>query len=664
MTESAIIDEVNYWIDSYRQNGNFVYLDKVNALIAVANTTSNIIFSIPHHELSDSLAIGVLKNPEEYLAAIKTAIIMRYTFEKGDIEFGRFLDSNLEIEITELKPTQQITSQNLETLVRIRGKVISIGPVHQVQRRQQYRCEICDKALQTKMCPECQKKSGKVIIKSEGLEAQRFIEISIDHEKQYNIWLDLRGSKAFFVPNFSDILDVTGIVQIAQSAEKQPIPMDTFFLYLQVVSVAVHEEEQKAKVIPQLMQERRQFIRQCIERGERPEQVLVSKIAPWIYGQDLLKQSLLYQAVSGCVENLGDRTEIHCLIMKNPSEGKSELVMAMASLTEGCYFSSEGVSAVGLVVGLEDDIRTRKKVAKAGAAILYNRKCKYMDEIDKVPNKECFTQLNTVMDKGFYTETKILNKKFETRGPWCMTGNFRNQQYDSSESLLKNINLPYSFMSRCDIWHIEPNNVYNYEKQEAKMNKQSERFTVGKKLLEIEPGLKEHILCARSITAVTFEPGVTDIIKNYFHTIKKLEEYLQSGIKITDRQFGTLWRLAIARAVLHLRDVVTKEDAQCAIEHMTAVLTDVGLDSRTGNVDLGVLSGTAKSTTNRIKAFRTVMGQLCSRYEDVKKEYVLSALISSGSFRDEQDAQLVIQEARENLILQDSSRAGYVRYIG
>jgi replicative DNA helicase Mcm len=79
---------------------------------------------------------------------------------------------------------------------------------------------------------------------------------------------------------------------------------------------------------------------------------------------------------------------------------------------------------------------------------------------------------------------------------------------------------------------------------------------------------------------------------------KILEYYLQmrgigseSMITVTPRQLEALVRLATARARIMLHDRVTEEDAIRAISLVRRMLETVGVDVRTGKIDLGVLHG-------------------------------------------------------------------------
>src|SRR5439155_23363199 len=63
----------------------------------------------------------------------------------------------------------------------------------------------------------------------------------------------------------------------------------------------------------------------------------------------------------------------------------------------------------------------------------------------------------------------------------------------------------------------------------------------------------------------------------------------EAAVAITRRQLEALDRISEARARAFLRDIVTVEDAKSAIRIMTVSLSDVGVDVKTGAMDIDVI---------------------------------------------------------------------------
>lgn len=682
-TAAALVDRCKHWIQNHSEKGRWPYWEQIEQLIATVGSKKAAVFRVRHFDLPDNLAILLLHRPSEWMVAMKEAV---YSLEREvNPEFAEWLKTHLEIEVTGLPPSRRLDKE-------MWGKFVALGPC-QVRRieplrhekvKTSYRCTNCDAVTDARKsgnglkkplkCPACGEK--ELVEDEENTILEDFCHIEVimagdnglvaDEGKALTYWLEIRGEKAFEVPDYGETWIVAGTVQISEDQSEQPIGEKTaYFMYLEVNSIekVATKKESLVQVTPELMAARKKWVEATERAGKDVEQELVAKLMPSIVGEDLLKKSLLRQAVSGAVENIGERTEIHILILKNPGGAKTDLAMYMAELMGGAYVPAEGASAVGLTIGLKNDPKTKNKVAEAGVAVIHNGKPIYLDEVDKLREKwEVLPQLNTPMEKGFFHETKIFNKKFETRSTWAIFGNFKHRTYDPKQSLWWNIDLPSDTLDRCDLWHIDPVTYYDEKTWDSILDAQSDRFEKGKKKIEIDEDLRAHIACARTIREVRFEFGVREEFKKFFQDMKKVEQFMGGGVKITSRQFNGLWRQAIARAVLHLRDTVTVADARAAIKHLTAVLTRVGIDPSTGEVDLGVLTGDNKSRQNRAKLFKTIMASLQgNRHEDVSEEILLKSL-ASGGFKTDMAARMAFSEAKESLAIQQT-RPGYWRLV-
>lgn len=679
-TAAALANDCEAWLKKFKgQDGERPYWEQLNNLPANSHGKEKATFKIKQPELPDKLAVILLHRPDEFMEGMKDGII---SIEREiHPDYAQWLKDNLEIEIYGLPPQKRLDRNMLNKFVALGPcQVTRIEPLRNVKLKANFRCTNCntvatvsmmDGALkEPKKCKACSEKELVEEMEGTFLDDQRYIEVimtgdkDLATEKALKYWLDIRGEKAFNIPDFGETWLVSGFVRLAEDQDRAPIAENKMhFLYLEVNTIekVTTETDRTITVTPELMKARRLWV--ISQKGD-VEEALIRKLAPWIVGEDLLKKTLLRQAVSGCVINMAERSSIHVLVMRNPGKAKTKLAMAMARLTDSGYFTGPGVSKVGLIVGIDTDKRTNKRSAKAGVGIIYKGKPKYFDEVDKTEKKEeVLGELNTPMEEGFYMETKILNARFEVPGPWCLFGNFRNRKYSPKGSLSWNINLPADLMDRFDVLHVEPTSTYDMETEDEILDAQSDKFEKGEEMMQIDQELREHIACARSITRVTFEPGIREIFKSFYHDMKKLEQFMDGGSMFEKRQFNGLYRQAVARAVLHLREVVTKEDAEAAVKHLTGVIAKIGIDPTTGQVDQGILTGDQKSKQNRLKIFKPIMAQAQgSRHDDIPEEILIKQLVASGTFKTQEEAKAVIAEAREARMVK-TTRPGYLQLV-
>jgi replicative DNA helicase Mcm len=94
---------------------------------------------------------------------------------------------------------------------------------------------------------------------------------------------------------------------------------------------------------------------------------------------------------------------------------------------------------------------------------------------------------------------------------------------------------------------------------------------------------------AKECHKITIDPEVLDILAEFYHKLEKSST--EGTIPITERQYHGMFRIAIARAKLHMRDIVLPEDARRAVEVMSRMMLMSGVDPEKGEIDLNILRG-------------------------------------------------------------------------
>jgi replicative DNA helicase Mcm len=114
-------------------------------------------------------------------------------------------------------------------------------------------------------------------------------------------------------------------------------------------------------------------------------------------------------------------------------------------------------------------------------------------------------------------------------------------------------------------------------------------------------------------------------------------------ITVTPRQLESLIRLATARARIMLRDKVTEEDAIRAISLMRRMLETVGVDVKTGKIDLGVLHGKPLSERTLLETALDIFKSLEGPQKNpVEGKAFIDELVKTKKFTQE-DAQKMLQ---------------------
>ena len=130
----------------------------------------------------------------------------------------------------------------------------------------------------------------------------------------------------------------------------------------------------------------------------------------------------------------------------------------------------------------------------------------------------------------------------------------------------------------------------------------------------------------------------------------------------TPRQLEGIIRLATARARLLLKDKVDDEDAERAIFLIEQMLGTVGVDAATEKRDLGVLYGKPQSDTSRMALFMDILKKLeGERPTPVPEDKLVRELVSSGKFKDDEDAKRFIRRMSSSASIYESKPGHYSR---
>jgi hypothetical protein len=364
----------------------------------------------------------------------------------------RFMEKHIkdipQIEVSEIK--RWLNKDDIGSYITIEGRVITVEDMKQVVTTPIYECGACKVIYQEKKgkctVKTCKSEDIRQMLNPHTLTDHRYIELELftkdkqqEGEGEVRVWLSLFGELAEKNFQLNDCLRVEGEVLVTEASTKAVVRgQQTAFIYLR--GDKVNPINDKNEEMDSITAEERQELIEW-SKSHNVVQELVDKFAPHIYGQDLVKESIIYQIVGGNYEGNRNRNDIHILIVGDPSEGKTELCLFSVDIANGEYGSGEAVTRVGLGAGLSKNEVTGRYAVEAGLAVLGNNKLKGLDEIDKMP-RTYLSELLTIMDKGFFKLDKIKHALFETKGPWLCTGNPKDGRYNDNESVFENIGFP------------------------------------------------------------------------------------------------------------------------------------------------------------------------------------------------------------------------------
>ncbi|MCP8306993.1 MAG: minichromosome maintenance protein MCM [archaeon] len=373
---------------------------------------------------------------------------------------------------------------------------------------------------------------------------------------------------------------------------------------------------------------------------------LIESVAPTIHGFETQKEAILLLVAGSPQRVMPDGTvirgDINILFVGDPGTAKSEMLKYAARIAaRGLYTSGRGSTAAGLTAAVVRE-KTGMMMLEAGAVVLADQGLASIDEFDKMrPDDrnalhEMMEQQTVSVAKGGIVAT------LNARTSILAAANPVLGKYDPFRNISENLNLPIPLLTRFDLIFVL-RDIPDRARDERLARHILELHRKGEyvKAPSIDFNLlHKYILYAKKIGPVLTKEAEEKILEYYLDMRKTGSE---SMITVTPRQLEALIRLATARARIMLRDKVTEEDAMRAVSLMRRMLETVGVDVKTGKMDLGVLHGRPLSERNLLVAaldvFKTLEGP---KKNPVEGRVFIDELAKTEKFTQE-DAQRMLQ---------------------
>jgi replicative DNA helicase Mcm len=395
-------------------------------------------------------------------------------------------------------------------------------------------------------------------------------------------------------------------------------------------------------------------------------QKLLNSIAPSIYGNDYIKESILYLLLGGVEKDLEDvkiRGDINVLLVGDPGTAKSQMLGFAAKVApRGLLTTGRGSTAAGLTAAVVKEGGTGSFVLEAGALVLADKGICCIDEIDKMRDEDrgaihpAMEQQIVPIAKGGIVAT------LNARCSIFAAANPTLGRYNPYQTIAQNITLPVTLLSRFDVIFIlrdTPDNQLDNEIARHILG--LHRDSVGATAPIDLQLMRKYISYAKTIKPRLTDP-VIERFQNYYVQMRNasVEGGEASAVAITARQLESLIRMGEARARAHLRDEVTIEDAEGVINLMQKSLEQVGIDITTGQIDIDILyTGKPRSLQNQLQKVLQVIGEMERVSGSVKESDLYEALSTDYGINRSEGARLISVLMKDGTIYMP--RPGYYR---
>eukprot|EP01083_Nonionella_stella_P259582 886141_1 len=365
--------------------------------------------------------------------------------------------------------------------------------------------------------------------------------------------------------------------------------------------------------------------------------ILSNSIIPSIHGHSFIKKAILLQLLGGITKDLPNGThlrgDINILMIGDPSCGKSQLLRGVMNIGNLVINTTgRGSSGVGLTAAVTMDKDSGDKKLEAGAMVLADGGIVCIDEFDKM-SESARSILHEVMEQQTVSIAKAgIICTLNARTSVLAAANPIESRYNPTKSVIQNIDLPPTLMSRFDLIYLvldRPNE--NLDKKLAKHIislywNDEDRYEMRQKEIQNDPDtnirltqkeLMEYISYSRrNIQPKISEEAAEKLIESYVE-MRSLGR-INSGktITATPRQLESLIRLSESLARMRHSKYVQDEDVDEAVRLHRVATMAAATDPRTGAIDLDSINvGTSAQERQLMQAQANNIIKILKNYQ-------------------------------------------------
>ena len=274
-----------------------------------------------------------------------------------------------------------------------------------------------------------------------------------------------------------------------------------------------------------------------------------------------------------------------------------------------------------------------------------------IDELDKmrpddrVAIHEALEQQTVSVAKGGIVAT------LNARASVLAAANPALGRYEPHKNVNENINLPVTILSRFDLIFLvkdlpEPENDSRMSDHILSLHKTKHNIEEAPFAPDF---LRKYISYAKRIVP-TLTPEAVKELQDFYLKMRNTTGK-EAAVAITPRQLEGLVRISEARARAFLREDVTVEDAKSAVKIMSYALYDVGVDVKTGKIDIDtIMTGKPATVRDSLGRVMTIIAELERETGTVEEKILMAAIVDREKVTEGEARRFVGQLIKEGMI--------------
>ncbi len=651
-TEGKLIDDLENFINKFRdKSGRVKYRAKLSQ-IAASGSKSLVVDFDDLISYDNEIATRLISEPEEALKTFDRAGYSLLLTESP--EFANSIKRDFHVRISsagDVTPLRRVTTEKLHKLITVSGMVVRTSELKPLAVIAAFTCkqghtnEEPQKGMilrRPTKCGQCEEtrvfeldEKRTEFIDFQVIRLQELPEELPPGQLPQALDVNLTGDLVN-TARPGDRLNLTGIVMTEPEYTQGSNRLRIFKSRIEANNLDVLGKGPRDIIISK----DDESLVEALSRKDNAYVRLIQSIAPSVHGHETEKEAILLMLLGSPSRVLPDgntlRGDLNILLVGDPGTAKSELLKYASRVApRGLYTSGRGSTAAGLTAAVVREKAGGMLMLEAGAIVLADQGIAAIDEFDKMRTEdrnalhEAMEQQTVSVAKGGIVAT------LNARTSILAAANPLLGKYDPYRNIFENVNLPIPLLTRFDlIFIIRDSPDRSRDEKVAKHILELHR----RGQYEDEPPLdfdllRKYLIQAKRIDPVLSKEAEEKILDYYLQMRSSASE---SMITVTPRQLEALIRLATARARSLLHEMVTEDDALRGINLMRRMLETVGVDVKTGKIDLGVLHGRPLSERNilelAIDTFKSLEGP---KKDAVEGRRFVDELINTGKFEQE-----------------------------